>query len=81
MILLEERRWYSPERFGYGGNGQADGGGFDYHETYDVRNDGNGCGDGPTGDGVGDSWESDHDEMTFEHLVTNAALRVTYGSS
>lgn len=76
MILLQEDSWISAWQTGAGLNGdedgEGDGEGDILHLDFDVQ-----YGDGDTGNGDGNG-ESLWGHIGFEHLVTNAALTITY---
>ena len=79
MILLipDDYRWENGDGAGLNSDHQGDGYGEDAN-LYGV--DVHGDGDLGNGDGSGIGANCFH-EITFEHLVTTTALRVTYGSS
>lgn len=77
MILLQEDSWISEWQTGAGLNGDESGDGDGLGDMNNLGSSSEQYGDGDTGDNAG-SGESYWSRITFEHIVTNAALTITY---
>ena len=77
MILLQEDTWVSEWQTGAGLNGDEYGDGDGLGDMNNLGSSSEQYGVGDTGDRAG-SGESYWSIPTFEHLVTNAALTITY---